>query len=243
MIARYALLEAGIIFDNRRMDIHLAKEQLSDWYRLINPKMTVPSLVDDQHVWIDSSDILKCASTKADAAWMDGDKSCHEQIKQIVGAHYAIAIERLTFSKILSSFPLMRYVFLKMLRTAVNELQSQLVTTSQTALLEAKIKQNEARLSYFTTGSLDKKLDLERDSVRQFLEQLPTPSHFLFGAKPSAADIVTVVLLARLKMIGEYDLVSSSELIAWFERMNKRKPYKQADIWTRFKPWRIVFKY
>ena len=47
MIARYALFEAGLSFENRRMDIHLAKEQLSPWYRAINPKMTVPSLVKD----------------------------------------------------------------------------------------------------------------------------------------------------------------------------------------------------
>jgi len=58
MIGRLALLEASIPFESKRIDIHITKEQFTSWYQAINPKMTVPTLVDCGHVWTDSKDIL-----------------------------------------------------------------------------------------------------------------------------------------------------------------------------------------
>jgi len=65
----------------------------------------------------------------------------------------------------------------------------------------------------------------------------------LFGEQTSSADVVTAVLLGRLKMIGEYGLVDrDSALDQWFTRMQASEPFKQSDIWMRFQPWRIVLK-
>src|SRR5690554_5849978 len=105
MIGRYALLEARCPFESRRMDIHLAKEQLSPWYVQINPAMTVPSLVDGAHVLTNSCDILRYASTLAADKWMDCDADVSPHIEQIVLNHYTIEIERLTFGKALTRIP------------------------------------------------------------------------------------------------------------------------------------------
>jgi glutathione S-transferase len=65
----------------------------------------------------------------------------------------------------------------------------------------------------------------------------------LFGENTSSADVVTTVLLGRLKMIGEYGLVDQgSSLDRWFNRMQTTPAFKQADLWIRFQPWRIIFK-
>lgn len=242
MIGRYALLEAQIPFDNKRMDIHLAKEQLSTWYMKINPALTVPSLVDNELILTSSEAILSFAASKASTQWMDADPSCAQSIEQVVKAHYAIMIERLTFCKALKSIPPLRYFVPKMLHSAINTLEKERATTSNLAALEAKIQVNQARLTYFTTGSLLDKLEVERNTILHFLSSLPKPQTFLFGDKPSSADVVVVVLLGRLKMIGEYSLVQSPNLQEWFSRMQSRTTYKEADIWTYFQPWRIVLK-
>ena len=78
--------------------------------------------------------------------------------------------------------------------------------------------------------------------------------HILFGNVLGVSDgdirqvviigtIVTAVLLSRLKMIGEYGLVDPSGATdQWFERMQATEAFKQADIWMKFQPWRIVLK-
>lgn len=242
MIGRYALLEAGLPFESRRMDIHLAKEQLSAWYMKINPAMTVPTLVDNERIFTDSQDILNYAATQAGERWMDGDAGCAIRIEQLVRDHYSIAIERLTFCKALSSIPPLRFLAFRMLRHAIDALEVQLPTSENQTALEAKINLNKQRLAYFNEGHLADKLQVERNNVQNFLEKLPTPETFLFGDKPSSADIITVVLFGRLKMIKEYQLVQSSDLMNWFNRMQVRDTYRKADIWTYFQPWRILFK-
>jgi glutathione S-transferase len=242
MIARYALLEGGIPFESRRMDIHLSREQLQPWYLLINPAMTVPSMVEGKYIWRDSQDILKYAAAQAAERWMDSDPSVALNIEQIVHSHYAIAIERLTMGKAISSSFLLKRILPKVLYKAIRSLEAEKSGSTNPEAIEDKIKLNKGRLAYFTEGDLKEKLQFERTNVRTFLERLPAPKELLFGEKPSSADIVTVALFARLKMIGEYDLVTEPELQAWFERMRARSAYKKADIWTRFQPWRILFR-
>lgn len=243
MIGRYALLEAAVEFESRRMDIHLAKEQLSAWYMAINPAMTVPSMTDGKHFWISSEEILSYAANCAADQWMDVDITVSPQIKQIVKAHYAIPIERLTFGKAFVSLPPVRVIFPMMLRKMIRKLELELPFSTNPSATQAKIALNRERLAYFTEGNRLDKLNIERDRVSQYLSRLPNPDLFLFGEKPSSADILTVVLLGRLQMIGEYNLVKAkSPLDNWFKRMQARETYKKADIWTRFQPWRILLK-
>jgi glutathione S-transferase len=243
MIARLALLSANIPFTGRRMDIHLAKEQLSDWYLKINPHMTVPSLVDDQQTLTDSHDILNYAATLAGQQWMDSDPSLSQQIKNIVAGQYAIPIEKLTFGKALLSIPPLRLIVPKMLRGIIDKLETELPNSPDPLAVTQKIQINRERLGYFTEGKLADKVEIERSHVRNFLDTLPESSAMLFGDRASSADVVTAVLAGRLKMIGEYGLIKpSSTLDLWFKRIQATVAFKQADIWMRFQPWRIVLK-
>lgn len=242
MIARYALYEADLPFENRRMDIHVSKEQLSAWYMAINPKMTVPSLVNGKDILIDSQDILKYVATTQGSQWLDSEEDAGLQVQQIIYAHYNLTIERLTFGKALISIAPLRFIVSRTLTKIIKKLEEELATSTNKEALRAKIALNTQRLTFFNKGDLEDKLEFERKSIQLFLDKLPSPKEFLVGNKLSSADIVTVVLFGRLKMIHEYDLVQSPELIAWFKRMQARPAYKKADIWTYFQPWRILFK-
>ena len=85
-----------------------------------------------------------------------------------------------------------------------------------------------------TTGTLIALL-LLRDSPVSWTHVLLNLGAGVMGA--------VAVLLGRLKMIGEYGLVDPSGAIdRWFERMQATEAFKQADIWMKFQPWRIVLK-
>jgi len=243
MIARLALLSAKIPSTYRRMDIHLAKEQLSDWYLKINPHMTVPALVDGTQTLTDSRDILKYAAQLAGEQWMDSDSAVTQSIENIVAGHYAIPIEKLTFGKALFSIPPLRLIVPKMLRGIIHKLEAELAGSPDPVALTKKININRERLAYFTEGKLVDKLEIERAHIRKFLKILPASSAMLFGENTSSADVVTAVLLGRLKMVGEYGLVDlDSPLDQWFTRVQATPSFKQADLWLRFQPWRIVLK-
>lgn len=237
MIARLALREAGVAFEEHRLDIHVAQEQLAPWYVAINPHMTVPTLVDDATVWCDSRDILAVAAARAGAAWEPASAAS----EAVVAAHYAIPIERLTFARLMTRIPPLRIVFPRLLRRIVRRLEAELPGAADADAVRAKIAVDRERIAYFGGGGLREKLAAEREHVRRFVAALPTPAAFLFGARPSSADIVTAVLLARLHMIGEWALTAARPDVAdYFARMAARPPFAAADVWTRFQLRRML---
>lgn len=233
------------MFESKRMDIHLAKSQLSPWYRAINPNMTVPSLIIGDQTLTDSCDILHFAASAAGHNWLDADPRYRDAIQTVVQSFYRIPIENLTFGKAMVKYPLLRKVFPKALRKILGQLRDQLNSCADPDAVRAKIHVNEQRLAYFTQGSLADKLAIERQRVGQFLKGLPAPKpdSMLFGNQTSSADVVCCVLLGRLKMIGEYQLVTPfTELDAWFTRMQATPNFAQADIWMKFRLWRILLR-
>lgn len=243
MIARLALLEAGVSFTNRKMDIHFAKEQLSNWYMALNPHMTVPTLVDGEQIFTDSKDILALAASSAKDHWLDATPDLKRGIQDLVQNFYAIPIEDLTFAKAMSKSSLLRFIFPKILGKIIKNLKAELSTTENPEAVRAKIAINEARIHYFTQGSLIEKLNVERNRVSSFLATLPTPRDLLFGDKPSSADIVICVLLGRINMIGENELLKPfPELTKWFNRMQQRPSFRAADIWQKFQLWRVLLR-
>lgn len=248
MIARLALNEAQVPYESQKMDIHLAKEQLSPWYLAINPHMTVPTGVQADRVLCDSRDILRFAAEQAHDMWMDSDQTRQADIDLIVQQFYAIPIERLTFVKAMTRFAPLRVVFPRLLARIIKNLQAELLRCDNPHIAQAirqKIHVNEDRIAYFKQGRLIDKLDQERGHITAFLTQLKLgrSDTFLLGSRISSADIVVAVLVGRLYMLGETSLLSVNPAIeAWFERMQARPAFIKSDIWVRFQPWRIAFR-
>lgn len=243
MIARLALLEADIAFESRLMDIHFAKEQITPWYMALNPHMTVPTLVDGKKILIDSRDILNFSAKMAGQEWLDCNIRLLPQIEKIVKAFYLIPIEDLTFVKAMIKIVPLQFIIPKVLGRIIKSLKSGLPTCADPVAVKAKIELNERRIAYFTGGDLQDKLAIERKHISAFLSDLPSPQAMLLGDQISSADIVTAILLGRLKMVGEYDLLNSYPLLdQWFNEMQLRPAFTKADIWLAFHFWRMLLK-
>ena len=244
MIARLALLEAGLPFETRRLDIHFAKEQLTPWYIAINPAMTVPSLADANAILTDSRDILRRARDSAGTNWMDSGPAARDLIEKIVADHYAIKIEYLTFGTAFLSKPLLRYAFLHFLKRIVARLERSLPSAKDPQAILRKVEINRERLSFFASVDLADRVGQERVKVAALLDRLPVPGNFLLGDRTSSADVVVGVLLARLKMIGLYSQFASphTPLDAWYLRYRRRDIVQRADLWEKFQPLRVLMK-
>jgi glutathione S-transferase len=243
MVARLALAEAGIATTSRLLDIHLAKQQLSDAYRALNPHMTVPTLRGPDLLLTDSSEILAVAAAHANGAWADADPTLAPAIQAAVQGHYALSIETLTFSKLLASRPLLKPLVARMLGGLSRQLDQRAAHTSvDPEALRAKAQQDRDRLHTFTATPASVTLAAMREQVRHYLNGLPAVQEgaWLFGPRISSADVVLAVLLARLSMAGELPLVERPDLQRWWQRYQRRPAVAAADLWTRFERRRFL---
>ena len=237
MVARLALAEAQIPYTSRLLDIHLAKQQFSPAYRQLNPHMTVPTLRGPDLLLTDSSDILRFAAEHAATPWADADRSLQDSIQAVVDGHYAISIETLTFSKLLATKPWLQPLITKVLSGLVEKLAHQQGhSEAETEALRAKAQQNRERLAALTGTPAAQTLGAMRAQVITYLNSLPGPqgSGWLFGERLSRADVVTAVLCARLAMAGELDLLQRPDLLHWWQRIQQRPAFAEANIWSRF---------
>ena len=243
MVARLALAEAGVSTVSRLLDIHIAKQQLSPAYRQLNPHMTVPTLRGADLLLTDSAEILAFAARQAGDRWADADPARQVGIAAVVQGHYCISIETLTFSKLLSSRPWFKTVVVKVLSGVIRSLERQAKRYPEQAQpLLAKAAQNRQRLAAFTEAPIAEVLQGQRQDVTAFLAALPpvVAGGCLFGRSVSSADVVLAVLCARLEMAGEQALLSRRDLQGWWQRMQQRPAFVEADVWTRFQRRRFL---
>lgn len=243
MVARLALAEAGIATTSRLLDIHLAKQQLSDDYRALNPHMTVPTLRGPDLLLTDSSEILAFAAARAGAAWADADPTLAPAIGDAVQGHYAISIETLTFSKLLTARPWLRPLVARLLSGLSRQLEQRAAHTAiDPAALLAKAQQDRERLQTLTATPAPETLAAMRAQVRAYLQGLPPVADgaWLFGSRLSSADVVLAVLLARLTMAAELPLLDRPDLQGWWQRYQGRPAVTAANLWTRFQRRRFL---
>lgn len=238
MLARLALAEAELAYTGRLLDIHLAKQQLQEPYRRLNPHMTVPTLRGPGLLLTDSGEILRYAADQAGSTWADADPERQPVIQAVVDGHAAIAIETLTFSKLLASRPWALPLITRLLAGLVQSLERQAATATgaDAAALQTKAEQNRERLTTFTATPAAQTLAAMRAQVLAFLNGLPAadPEAWLCGGRISRADLVVAVLCARLAMTGEGALLQRPDLQDWWTRYQQRPAFSAAAVWTRF---------
>ena len=246
MVARYALCLSQINYDSRLMDIHQKREQLRDWYIAINPSMTVPALQTTDQVYDSSTDIVRFAQATVPEQWFESHASPSqlEAINQLVQSHDAFEVERLTFNALMYKLPPLRLAFPHLLRKVCRQLRQQIEQGApHVEALQAKLAVNEARLDYFAGQPLAKRQAQQIELTRTFLQpfgQAPSGT-WLFGEKPSHADVVLVVFLARLRVVGLLGSVGvPSAFVQWLEQKTQTPAFKDADIWVKLQPLRLL---
>lgn len=243
MVARLALIEAQLPWTSRLLDIHLAKQQLGEAYRRLNPAMTVPTLRGGGLLLTDSAEILAFAAAQAGPLWADADPDLRDAIAAVVQAHFTISIETLTFSKLLTTTPQLKPLVAGVLSGLSRDLDRRASQTERDpASLRAKAEQERQRLHTFTARPASETLAALRRQVRDFLQGLPlvAPQQWLFGPRISQADVVLAVLMARLSMADEAALVQREDLRQWWGRYQQRPSFKAAELWLGFRSRRFL---
>ena len=255
MIARYSLALSGIDYDSRLLDIHKKREQLQDWYVAINPAMTVPALVTQDKTYTSSTAIVQYAIAQRPECWLASTASAAtlEQIGALVDRHDAFAVERLTFNALMKKLPPLRWLFPKLLQKICDGLAQEIEqglsnsaeapATVNIQALQAKLKLNQSRLAYFSGEPLSVRQNRQIELAQTFVSGFGSGprGQWLFGEHPSHADVVFIVFLARLRMVGLLQAVQVPEaFVDWLEQKTQTSAFKDADIWVKLQPLRLL---
>ena len=239
MIARLALSMGQIEYSSHVMDIHRRKEQLAPEYGRINPHLTVPALETGEGICADSREILAWVIRERSNVFLESTP----EVQAILDTHYAFSIEGFTFGSAMLRIPPLHWLFPRLLAKVCRDLEKlKDADLAQAQVFENKIRQNEARIQFFTAGSLREKVAALREEAAALIASVPAPKGFyLMGEKPSAADVVLAVFWARMNMVGAAEVQAPrQDLKDWFARISETPAYQAADIWSTFSIRRVL---
>ena len=92
-MARLALVEKGVPFTRRQIDIMETNEQFEPWYVALNPKAVVPTLVIGEEVVTDTIRIVNRVQAM-DGPDLAGDQATQGWLKDIMALHYGVLLYR-----------------------------------------------------------------------------------------------------------------------------------------------------
>jgi glutathione S-transferase len=150
----------------------------------------------------------------------------------------------LSFNAFMQKLPPLRLLFPHLLRKICKQLSEQIKQgAGDLDALKAKLALNQSRLEYFTGAPLDVRQS-EQVKLAQALIQAfgdGPAGQWLCGDKPSHADVVLVVFLARLKMVGLLDEVQVPRAwVEYLEQKTQTQAFRDADIWVKLQPMRLL---
>lgn len=93
-MARLALVEKGVEFKRRQIDIMQTNEQFEPWYIAMNPRAVVPTLQIDDEIVTDTLNIVNRVNDGSDGPDLSGDTSTQNWLKTIMALHYGVLLYR-----------------------------------------------------------------------------------------------------------------------------------------------------
>ena len=92
-MARLALVEKGLVFRRRQIDIMETNEQFEPWYVALNPRAVVPTLHIGEEVVTDTIRIVNRVEM-FDGPNLSGDATAERWLKDIMSLHYGVLLYR-----------------------------------------------------------------------------------------------------------------------------------------------------
>lgn len=242
MITRLAFAEKNIAYDLHNIDIHIKMEQFSPEYVSIQPNMTVPALVYEDRVITSSREIMIFINTN-----FAGVNLCRAEdeskVEELLDLHYGFSIEDLTMGTAMRKSPVARFALGRGLQKASKrcvELMTAQPKFTQVCKNKIELEKLRERSILSKTNNYDE-VKQRTIALCDILEENLIKHEFIAGNNYSLADVVWTVFLARLMMIKFDNLIlSRPHLASYWQRMQQRDSFAQANLWTKMRPWFMI---
>ncbi|MGH7102571.1 MAG: glutathione S-transferase family protein [Acetobacteraceae bacterium] len=239
MIARLALAEGGIACERVFVDIHFRMNQQQPDYVRLNPNMTVPTLVLADRILDQSRDIAEFALGAGEGA-PDGEA------KVWLDLHYGYPIEELTFGGMIARNPMARILVPKLLSRAHRRLLAVAAENPDLrAAYEARAEIFARRVRIFDPASVMRLSEQRRAEAIAIMERMERTlgdgRATMVPPTYGTVDTVFTVFLGRMEFAGlGAEIPKRPALERYWRAMRARRSFAAADIWTKFRPLRLI---
>jgi len=229
-MARLALVEKGVSFERRSVDIMVTAEQLEPWYTALNPKAVVPTLAIGEEIVTDTLRIvarvdLEFPGPKLTPTDHDGAEAMNRMMAEIMGLHYGV----LLYSRRLdqdggSPTVIARGAFLREHRAKFPQ---------RAEILDRRIAGNEKLQAILANpAEIENHIGQARSLVRLINERL-ADAPFVCGDRYTLADAFATPALTRFRLHGFEGWWSdgdNSNVAAYYRRMQARPSWSRAEV-------------
>lgn len=239
-ISRLALVEKGLKFKRRLVDITIGQDNCKPWYLRIHPQGVVPALVHGDKVVTETQRILEHMerSFPHSVPLIPKIPEEHARMTEWIDLGRSIDERMLTYSlfpKIVVSFATgllkRRVKLLKKLRDRHPDLANS---------YSWKIEDVTSWISNLDSPDTAPRMRQRAEELLDGFEtNAPTNSTWLAGSSYSLADVYWTVILARMEFVGLTHLWEEGRrkaVAAYYYRVRQRPSFKLAPIYHRIDP-------
>lgn len=220
-MARLALVEKGLAFTRRQVDIMETNEQFEPWYVALNPRAVVPTLVIDEEVVTDTIRIVNRVQT-LDGPDLSGDDTTETWLRDIMAPHYGVLMYH---RRIEADGTVPQIVARGKLLARLAEERPEL-----SEMIAARQEGNQRFQALLRDpDGIDAKIEEARllvDRMIRALDQTP----FLAGASYSLADCFATAALARLTIHRLENWWVGTSVEEYYARMKDRPSFEAAEV-------------
>lgn len=220
-MARLALVEKGIYFQRRQIDIMDTSEQFEPWYVALNPRAVVPTLQIGDEIVTDTIRIVNRAQTM-DGPDLSGDETTQDWLKSIMGLHYGVLLYRNRLDPDGTAPQII----------ARGQLLHRLAKERED-LAETTVTRLEGNRRFQALLRNPDEVAIHLDATRTMVDRMvasTSNSPYLAGARFSLADCFATAALARFTIHQLGDWWAGTSLEDYYTRMKARPSFAVADV-------------
>ena len=220
-MARLALVEKGVAFKRRQVDIMETNEQFEPWYVGLNPKAVVPTLVLGDEVVTNTIRIVNRVQ-QMDGPDLWGDDTTQDWLRDIMAPHYGVLMYRNRLDEDGTAPQIV----------ARGEFLNQMATDrpDMAELLSSRIEGNR-RFQLLLRDA--EGIAWHLDATRRLIERLSVAvekTGFVAGPRYSLADCFATAALARFTIHRLDDWWNGTALEEYYARVKARPSFAEADV-------------
>ncbi|MEM7004998.1 MAG: glutathione S-transferase family protein [Pseudomonadota bacterium] len=220
-MARLALVEKGVSFRRREIDIMDNNEQFEPWYVALNPKAVVPTLKIADEIATDTIRIVNRVQSM-DGPDLSGDQTTQAWLQDIMALHYGVLMYRRRLDAAGTAPQVVaRGRLLAKLHNQRPDLRD---------VLSGRIEGN---LRFQALLRDPKKINEHLEKTRLLVARLSTAvkKHpYIAGSHYSLADVFATAAIARFAIHGLQDWWAGTGLVDYYARMKARPSFQAASV-------------
>lgn len=220
-MARLALVEKGLTFTRRQIDIMETNEQFEPWYVALNPKAVVPTLQIGEEVVVDTLRIVN-RMNEFPGPDLSGNGTTQTWLSDIMSLHYGVLLYRNRLDEDGSAPQIVaRGKFLSDLSRIRPDLADVLkVRMAGNARFQALLRDPEGIAQHVA-------------ATRALVDRMTAAveaDEFIAGPTYSVADCFATAALARFTIHGFAEWWAGSGLEEYYARMKTRESFALAEV-------------